>query len=412
MSVTENVLELTEKISQHEISRVEAVLEGLKHKDDIDKLILAHSLTQNEAARTCGLSLNTFKERVADAIKLGVIPEILYEQNKYRFTLQHMHLLMDWMGIPSWASSGKPSIVLNVQNNKGGTGKSTTVSSLGAAIALILSQRMRVLIIDLDPQGSQRVIAAPNMSDGVEFLSAVDCMLGDFEPDSYYDQLRKSNYTHENILLSAILTTHIPNLDILPAFPTDERFSSSAWFDYADTGKLNHLTLLKEKVIEPLKQYYDLILIDTGPHSNPLTWAALEACNALLIPVSPRKLDWVSTGQYISSLPNLFQTIPSHGKNIKYMKVISVNYDEEQGRDFEILNNMKDVLGSNLLNAQIKRSSAFEAASRNYRTVSDIRKSDNLCPDRQLDKAIQSLGDVSRELILTLSDAFSGERNG
>jgi hypothetical protein len=58
----------------------------------------------------------------------------------------------------------------------------------------------------------------------------------------------------------------------------------------------------------------------------------------------------------------------------------------------------------------VKRSSAFEAASRNYRTVFDIKKGDNLCPDRQLDKALSSLQDVARELLLSLNEIdFNGE---
>jgi cellulose biosynthesis protein BcsQ len=404
MSVVQGLSELAEKISQHEISRIEAVLEGLKTSEDIDRLILAHSLTQAEAARVCGLSINTFRERVAEAIELGIIPAVLYDNKKYRFTLKHMHAIMDWLGIETWASLNKEPIVINTQNNKGGTGKSTTVTSIAAGVALQLKQRRRVLVIDLDPQGSQRVIAAPDMTDDQRFLSAVDVMLGEFEEGSHYQQLIAEGHSHEEILLSTVLGTHIPNFDIIPAFPTDERFSSAAWFDFAEKGELTFLRLLKEKVIEPLKAHYDFIMIDTGPHSNPLTWAALEACNALFIPVSPRKLDWVSTGQYINGLPQIFSQLPSKGENIKYLKVMAVNFDEEQGRDFEILEHMKDVLGRYLINAQLKRSSAFEAASRNYRTIHDLRKGDNLCPDRQLDKAISSMNDVVRELLLTLKD--------
>jgi chromosome partitioning protein len=406
MSVAFELKKLAPIISQNEISRLQAVMDNTKTEDDLNRLVLHHSVSQSDAARMCGISLNTFKDRVSDALAEGVIPDVLFESNKYRYTLNHMHALMDWMGVEKWSDKNQHTIVVDVQNQKGGVGKSTTVLSLGAGIALRMQERRRVLIIDLDPQGTHQQITAPYLRDTDTdlVLSAVDIMLGSDEKDGSYSQLVQAGYTHQQILEHSILNTHIPNLDVLPAFPTDERFSQSAWLEYSKTGELHHVKRLKQRIIEPLLGLYDLILIDTGPHVNPLTWSALEACNALLVPICPRKLDWVSTGQFISNLPDQLAFLPSKGENIKYFKSITVNYDEEQGRDLEMLHQIKAVLGRNVLNATIKRSSAFEAATRNYRTVFDIRKSDNLCPDRQLDKAISSLNDAIRELLLTFED--------
>lgn len=404
----ERLTKLAPVIREHEISRLDAVLESCKTEEDTNKLILHHSISQADAARACGLSLNTFKERVNEALEQGVIPEVLFENNKYRYTLNHIHALLDWMKVPKWADKNKGCVVLNVQNQKGGTGKSSSVISLATAIALRLNERRRVLVIDLDPQGSLRAVAAPNLSAAGGVLSAVDIMLGEEEEGSEYQGYISQGYDHEAILKGSILSTHIPNLDILPAFPTDERFSSIAWLSYAKNNVLKHLSYFKEKVVDHLLEDYDMIIVDTGPHVNPLTWSSLEACNSLLIPVSPRKLDWSSTGQFLCNLPEQLNYLPRKGENIKYFKVLAVNYDEEQNRDLEMLNQIKDVLGKDMLNSTIKRSSAFEAGSRNYRTVFDIKKGDNLCPDRQLDKALSSLQDVSRELLLSLNEIDFG----
>lgn len=409
-SILNTILSLSPKIAASEISRIEAVLENIKTPEELNKLILNHSLFQSDAARACGISLNTFKERVAEALKQGIIPDVLFESNKYRYTLSHVHALMDWMNCPKWEDKGKGCIVLNVQNQKGGSGKSTTVITLATGIALRLNERRRVLVIDLDPQGTQRVVATPGLSAESGLLSAVDIMVGKDEPESAYSQYIDAGYTEADILNAAILKTHIPNFDILPAFPADERFSSQAWFEFARTGELRHVELLKKSIIDPLRDKYDIILIDTGPHVNPLTWAALEACNAMLVPVSTRKLDWVSTGQFIQNLPEQLQRLPSKGDNIKYFKVVAVCYDEEQGRDLDMLNQMKDVLGRDMLNSNIKRSAAFEAATRNYRTIFDLRKIDGLCPDRQLDKATASSNDLIRELLLSLNEIDFNER--
>lgn len=409
-SIMDTIKSLIPKIAANEISRIEAVLDNIKTPEELNKLILNHSLFQSDAARACGISLNTFKERVAEALKLGVIPDVLFESNKYRYTLSHVHALMDWMKCPKWEDKGKGCIVLNVQNQKGGSGKSTTVITLGTGIALRLNERRRVLVIDLDPQGTQRVVATPGLSAESGLLSAVDIMLGKDEPGSNYSQYLEAGYTEDAILNASILKTHIPNFDILPAFPADERFSSQAWFEFARTGELRHVELLKNKIIDPLRDKYDIILIDTGPHVNPLTWSALEACNAMLVPVSTRKLDVVSTGQFIQNLPEQLERLPSKAANIKYFKVVAVCYDEEQGRDLDMLNQMKEVFGRDMLNSNIKRSPAFEAATRNYRTIFDLRKIDGLCPDRQLDKATASSNDLIRELLLSLNEIDFNEK--
>lgn len=411
MKVLQRLRNLAPVIEQNEITRLQAVIENTKTAEDINQLILHHCKSQADAARLCGISLNTFKERVAEAKAQGVIDDVLFESNKWLYSLSHMHALMDWMGLPRWRDTHKEPIIINCQNQKGGTGKSTTVISMAAGIALRMHERRRILIIDLDPQGTAQQVSAPSINESEDsiVLSAVDIMLGSDEKESEYSQLINQGYTHQQILENCILNTHIPNLDVLPAFPNDERFAQAAWMEYAKTGELMHVKRLKTKIIEPLKDLYDMIIIDTGPHVNPLSWSALEACNALIVPVSPRKLDWVSTGQFLSNLPDQLINLPSKGANIKFFKVITVNYEDEQGRDVDMLDQIKTILGADVLNATIKRSPAFEAASRNYRTVFDIRKKDNLCPDRQLDKALSSLNDTIRELLLKMEEVNFGE---
>ena len=147
-----------------------------------------------------------------------------------------------------------------------------------------------------------------------------------------------------------------------------------------------------------------MILIDTGPHINPLTWSALYAANGLLIPITPKKLDWMSTQQFIESLPDQLQLLPENGRSLCWYKAIATNYDDENRRDKPMLDELKQVLGKHLFNACIKRSNAFEVATRYYRTVMDIQPSEKLCAARQLAKAHDSVADVTRELLLYLKD--------
>ena len=342
-----------------------------------------------------------------EAIKEGIIPAVVYTSGRYLYTLRHMHILMDWMKLPKWSDNHSGCPVVDVQNQKGGTGKSTTLFNMATSIALDLKQRRRVLVVDLDPQGSLRNFAATDHGNTNQMLTCVDLMIGELEPESYYSSLVDNGYEHDELVVSSIIQTHIPNLDIIPSFPSDERFSASAWESYAKTGEMfSFLKLLNSKVLATLKADYDLIFIDTGPHTNPLVWNAMEACDVVVVPVSPRKLDWKSTCQFIDELPNHFRRLPSEGKNVQLFKIMVVNYDEEQSRDLEMLNQIKDKGGKWTLNCVVKRSSAFETASRHYRTVFDLKKTD--CPSRQLSKAVDSLKDTTRELLLNLSEIQGG----
>tara|TARA_B100001094_G_scaffold214971_1_gene209033 strand:- start:1158 stop:2465 length:1308 start_codon:yes stop_codon:yes gene_type:complete len=405
-SVIQAMQQLAEKMHQNEYSRREAVFEQSKTKEEIDRVIYNHSISHQELSNVCGLSINTMKEKYAQAVEQGVIEPVIKVGNKWKYTLEHTHLLMDWLQRPKWQDKHQMCHVVNVQNQKGGTGKSTTTISLAAELALNLRERLRVGVIDLDPQGSLRnFVAAETLDEQCDILTVVDLMVGEQEPDSAYAFLKQQGQTHEEILNLSLLDTHIPNLKIIPSYPSDERFSSLAWMSFAQTQHMQEFVpLLKEKVIEPLKQQFDLILIDTGPHINPLTWSALYAANGLLVPITPKKLDWMSTQQFIESLPDQLLNLPEGKEELLWFKAIATNYDDENYRDKPILDELKDVLGRHLFNPCIKRSTAFEVASRYYRTVVDILPSEKLCSTRQLSKANDSIKNAARELLLHLID--------
>jgi chromosome partitioning protein len=397
---------LAEKMHLNEYSRRETVFEQSKTKDEIDRVIYNHSISHQELSDVCGMSINTMKDKYAQALAQGIVEPVIKVANKWKYTLDHTHKLMDWLQIPSWKDKHSFCHVINVQNQKGGTGKSTTTLSLACELALDLNERLRICVIDLDPQGSLRnLVAADAIDESFDILTAVDLMVGAQEPESAYHYLQEQNMDHEDILKLSLLETHLPNLKVLPSYPSDERFSSLAWFSYSKTNQMDaFVPLLKQKVIDPLKKDFDIIFIDTGPHINPLTWSALYASNGLLVPITPKKLDWMSTQQFIESLPDQLNHLPEGKSPLLWFKAIATNYDDENYRDKPILDELKDVLGRHLFNPCIKRSSAFEVASRQYRTVVDIMPSEKLCPARQLSKAVDSVKDAARELLLHLID--------
>ncbi|WP_017446549.1 ParA family protein [Gayadomonas joobiniege] len=399
--------DLSEKLTEFNYSRYQSVL-NQRMVGDIERIIENNSLNMNEAAKVCQMSRNTFKAKYEEAVENGIVPAAILKQNKYLFTLKHMHVLMNHFGLPKWSDRNLKTQVINLQNQKGGTGKSTTATTLAASLAIGLHERIRVLLIDLDPQGSLRNYLLPQENYSTDILTAVDLMLGD-EEDGLYKAYREEGYTHRQILKNSIHETHIPSLHVLPSYSEDERFSQKAWLHYAKEGRLDHISLLKEKVIDEIRDDYDVIMIDTGPHINPLVWSAQYACDGIIVPFTPRELDWHSTCSFLCNLPLHLATLPNKGENVKWFKCLATNYNIEFGRDKHMMDEARRALGENIFSSQLVSSYAFEAAARNQCTIFDIKKVEGLCTDKQLDKALTYTETLKDEVLRFLEAVSSAQ---
>ena len=136
-----------------------------------------------------------------------------------------------------------------VINQKGGAGKSTTSNAIGAGL---FQRGYKVLFIDLDAQG--------NLSYSMKCEN---------KPLSSLEVLTGTATARE-----ATLTT--PQGDIIPASPA----LASADTIITDTGREYRL----KEALEPLKEVYDYIIIDTPPALGTLTINALTACDSVIIP--------------------------------------------------------------------------------------------------------------------------------
>ena len=71
--------------------------------------------------------------------------------------------------------------------------------------------------------------------------------------------------------------------------------------DSSSYDKPSHHKLL-EKVIEPVKDQFDIILIDTAPSLNFMFYNALMASTSMLIPVHPEAVDFDANNKYLKRL--------------------------------------------------------------------------------------------------------------
>ncbi|MCP9234967.1 ParA family protein [Lewinella sp. JB7] len=146
--------------------------------------------------------------------------------------------------------------VVAIANQKGGVGKTTTTINLGASLAIL---ERKVLIIDADPQA--------NATSGVGIPA-------DELEASIYEVLINGLDVNE-----VIYETETPNLHIIP---------SSINLVGAEVELINRFRredVIKNSIIEPLRSYYDYILIDCLPSLGLLTINALTAADSVIVPV-------------------------------------------------------------------------------------------------------------------------------
>lgn len=162
--------------------------------------------------------------------------------------------------------------VLAVAIQKGGTGKTTTAAVLAQAAA---HKGKKVLAIDLDPQGNLTFALGGSGTGG-----------------SSFDLLQGS--------AAADVIQQCSGIDVIAA---NWGLSTIA------SGKGSARRL--QAAIEPIKNNYDLIIIDTPPTAGELQYNALQAATGLIIPLQADIYNLQSLYQITDTAKQMQQSNPN-----------------------------------------------------------------------------------------------------
>lgn len=226
--------------------------------------------------------------------------------------------------------------IISFCNQKGGVGKTTTALNVGAFMA---AEGYKVLLIDLDPQGS---------------LTASTGTLIRPEETTVYEVLKGTADINEAIRNSGAY-------DLLPA---DIRLSAG---DLELSNVVGREKLLEE-ALEGLKKKYDFVLIDSAPSLSIITIIGLATSHYVIIPVQAHYLP-------LNGMAALLDTIEQVKKRInprlKMLGVVLTWYDKRRLLAKEIKENIEAAYPNALFETTISNWTALAEAPASGKDIID-----------------------------------------
>ena len=215
-----------------------------------------------------------------------------------------------------------------VANQKGGVAKTTTVASVGMALAEL---GRRVLVVDLDPQACLTFSLGID-PDALE-LSIHDALLG-------------------RVSASMAIRPVTEKLDLLPS-TIDLTGSEVTLHDRAGRE------YLLRTMLDEVKSDYDFILIDCSPSLGVLTINALTAADEVLIPLQCETLSHRGVGQLLDTVADVRRLTNSQ---LVVLGVLPTLYDGRTTHSRAVLTDVADRFGIPVLDPPIGRSIRFAEA--------------------------------------------------
>lgn len=241
-------------------------------------------------------------------------------------------------------------------NQKGGVGKTTTTSAI--ACSLVERRNTKVLAIDLDPQGNLGFslgLDIENSSTIYEVLNGEVPLREAIQPTEYCDVITS------NILLSR------------------------AELDFTGTGRES----LLKKALEPVKDFYDYIIIDTPPALNVLTVNAYTVADHLIIPMVPEILSLLAVTQIKETIDSVKSTF---NPNLNVLGILLTKYN---GRTIlarevrEMAENIARQIGTKVFQTQIRASVSVAEAPAHGESIFDYAPQSN--PSQDYKKFVEEI---------------------
>ncbi|GAC1331857.1 MAG: ParA family protein [Mycobacteriales bacterium] len=229
--------------------------------------------------------------------------------------------------------------ILAIANQKGGVAKTTTVASLGAALA---ERGRRVLLVDLDPQAC--LTFSLGLDPDTLDLSVHDVLLG---------------------RISAGMALH-PTADGPDLLPATIDLAGAEALLLTKTGREYALKSALEDLLETADPAYDDVILDCPPSLGVLTINGLTAATEVLIPLQCETLSHRGVGQLLDTVRDV-QRLTNRG--LKVLGVLPTLYDGRTTHAKAVLADVASRYALPVLEPAIAKSVRFAEAPAAGRSV-------------------------------------------
>ena len=230
---------------------------------------------------------------------------------------------------PALKSHG-PARVIALCNQKGGVGKTTTTISLGGALA---EYGRTVLMVDFDPQGALSAGLGVNTHDTTTIY---DLLIG-----------------REKDVRKAIQPTKVAGIHVIPA-----NIDLSA----AEVHLINEVAReqILARVLKPVLDDYDVVLIDCQPSLGLLTVNALTAAHGVLIPLETEYFALRGVALLIDTIDKVRERL---NPSIRVDGIIATMFDARTLHAKEVMERVVEAFGDTVMDTVIGKTVKFPDAS-------------------------------------------------
>ena len=311
----------------------------------------APTLSALELAQLCQVD----KAKIAYRLTRGDLPNGVMRGNRREWNMAEGQEWVRALRAEHLRPKGAAATTITVANFKGGVAKTTSAVTLAQGLSM---RGHRVLVVDLDPQGSATTLFG---------------VLPDAEVDAEHTAMLLFAGEQDD-LSYAVRKTYWPQIDLVCAAPLlfgaefalPARQTRDAGFEF---------WRVLDRGLDRAREDYDVIIIDTPPALSYVTINALMAADGVIMPLPPSALDFASSAQFwdlFSDLCNQLLRARGQDKTFEFIDVLLSRVESSDAASTVVRQWIIEGYGDKVLPIEIPKTAVATSASAEFGTVYDL----------------------------------------